>query len=169
MKITPIRWPASPPQRERQRAGGLAVEPLHVVDREHDRRVGRREQQQRAQADADRGRVGRGVAGGAADQRDLERLALRGRQLVQVIVGEIVGEVAEAREREPRLGLLGDAAQHAVAARLRVGQRRPPDGGLADAGLALDQQRARAVVEAVEQRARSGALLVSLDEGGDRS
>ena len=157
------------PQREGQRAGGLAVEPLHVVDREHDRRVGGREQQQRAQADADRGRVGRSVAGGAADQRDLERLALRGGQLVQVVVGKIVREVAEAREREPRLGLLGDDAQHAAAARLRVRQRRPPHRGLADAGLALDQQRARAVVEAVEQGARGGALLVALDEGGDRS
>ena len=69
---------------------------------------------------------------------------------MQVVVGEVVGEIAEAREREPRLGLLGDDAQDAAAARLRLGERRPPHGGLADAGLALDQQRARAVVKAVE-------------------
>ena len=65
------------PDGERQRPRGRGVEPLHVVDREHERARLGRAHEQRAEAGADRGGVGRLPGARAPDERDLERVALR--------------------------------------------------------------------------------------------
>ena len=77
---TPTAQTVEAPDGERQRPRGRGVEPLHVVDREHQRARLGGAHEQRAEAGADRGGIGRLAGARAPDERDLERVALRRRE-----------------------------------------------------------------------------------------
>ena len=125
-----------PPRGERDHLGALGVEPLHVVDRDQQPLV-RGEQRDAGQPDA--ARVRRRVAGVGAQQRDLERTPLRGREAVEVRGAE---QVAERDEREPALGARGARREHVHPDGARGVGARAPDGALADPRLARDDDRA---------------------------
>ena len=83
----------------------------------------------------------RGSAG--AQQRDVERRALRRWQRERGVRAHGLEQVAQGDERQVRLALDGGDGEHAVSARDGGGLRRSPDRGLADAGVALEEERGR--------------------------
>ena len=95
-----------PAQREGERARRRAVEPLHVIQREDQRRgLG----EQRRHRGADRAAVRRRSARALAQQRDVERVALG---LGQLGAGDRREQVRERRERELGFGLDRPAGEH---------------------------------------------------------
>ena len=91
---------------------------------------------------------------------------LRLRQLVEHLVDRAPDEVAEARERQPRLGLRGPCLEYAVAALARFLHGGEPERRLARSGLPLDHEPARASDKRVEESRRSRQLRVPPDHLG---
>jgi hypothetical protein len=114
------------------------IEPLHVVDRPNDGRLGRGGAKDRECAACDGDSIRRSLSS-RAQQRQVERLALRLGKGVEHRVGHAVEEVAEPEKREGPLGFRRPTDEHAVRALTRRVDRGAPDGGLADPGLALEQ------------------------------
>jgi hypothetical protein len=90
------RPPAQPPRRVRQHAQRGRIEPLRVVDGDHQRTVARELLQHRAQRHARRHRIGRAPRGArAAHERDLQRLALRRQQHRENRVRDVPEQIGE--------------------------------------------------------------------------
>ena len=139
------------PRDERERALGRAVEPLDVVDRQQRGRLLCQRPEHPEQAQSDRAlerllslRLG-------AQQRHLQRAPLRGGQTGEGGLGHVGEQIAERRVGQLRLALARPAAQHALPA--SGGGREPlvPEGRLADADLAFQEQRNRARVDRAEE------------------
>jgi hypothetical protein len=129
-----------PPADERERLGRGVIEPLGVVDDAEQRPFARDlgEQPEHREPDEEWARHGTGTQ----PERDLERLALRHGEEVEV-VDHLAAELMEARVGQLHLRLDRD---HPLDAR---GRRSLGDGlleqrGLADSGLAEDDQRSAA-------------------------
>ena len=67
-------------------------------------------------------------------------------------VDDVPDEVGQTDERQACLGLFAGATQHDVAAGCGVVDDRPVHGGLADTGIALDDESVGALGDAVEER-----------------
>ena len=93
-----------PPKRECQRAPGRRIEPLEVVDRDHDRIVLYHCSENAEERLADRTRIRQTVRSVVAKQSSIERAVLRRGQRRERIRREAAEEVGEAGEREPDLG-----------------------------------------------------------------
>jgi hypothetical protein len=158
------RLVAQAPQdvRERRRRG--RVQPLDVVDRQQ-HRAARRELPQRAQQrHAERAVVGRAARGLLAQQRDRERPPARRGQLVGDLVERVVEQVAQRRERQPRLGAGRRRREHAVAAGGRLRDAGAPQRRLADPGLALERDDAPRRPGRGQQRPDHLELVVPADQ-----
>ena len=126
------RLAGQPPGGERERLGRLHVEPRDVVDRDDDRAVGGDGAQQVQQPERDRAwlrRLGRTLG---AQQRDLQRRALRGRQRSQLALVDAGAQVTQRGERQPRLGAARPRHEHAHPALARVLDAGLPERRLAD-------------------------------------
>lgn len=148
-----------PPQSERQRIGRRRVEPLDVIDRDHDRTTfGQRRE---GAVHSHRKRTGvccRSVAVPVEQKRSLERPPPRSRELRQHLGGAGPEQVAERSVRESLLGLRGSSAEHAqrpFPCRLDPGQ---PERRLADAGVALEHDRGRSLAKKACRVAISSSL-----------
>jgi hypothetical protein len=150
-----------PAQREGERVRRRAIEPLLVVDREHDRRLAREDAQAGQQRAGDGAWARRLVAGARAQQRHVERAALRIGEKRQGPIRDRAHEIGQRCECELRLGLHGPAREQRDAAFRGSLEHLPPDRGLADAGLALEDERygsgGRELEEAVDRRQLLGA------------
>ncbi len=120
-----------------------AVEPADVVHGEHERPLRRQRADHAERGDTHRMLVGDGPGIGGAQQRDVERRALRRWQRERGVRAHGLEQVAQGDERQVRLALDGGDGEHAVSARDGCGLRRSPDRGLADAGVALEEERGR--------------------------
>jgi hypothetical protein len=140
-----------PPHRELQHAGRWRIQPLQVVDGDHQRPPGRHLQQDAADRRRQRARVTRRAVGGAAQQRHLQRLPLRCRQPRQKLLGNLRQQVGQRRQRQLGFALGGVAGQDGVAACSGALGGGLPQRGLADARAALQQQRRRAQRHTVEE------------------
>ena len=145
-----LRPQASPRERRAQRRGG--VEPLDIVHRD-ERAAGRQRSTRSAPRNRDRdgSLVGRRATGSLEQQRDSQRIGLRRRERVEQLVELVVEQVAEARERESRLGLGRPRLEDPVAALPGCVGARAPEGGLADAGVAVEDEPRRARSERDEE------------------
>ena len=142
------------PERVREDLDRRRVEPLDVVDGDQERPVLRQSVEERARAD--RHRLGRqGVTRPGPQERDLDRLPLRDRELGELRLGrgEEVGD-RRVPEQPLVLGRLGH--QYPPAPLDRALDDPPPQDGLADARLAHQRQQARTLAEGVEP-VRDGA------------
>ena len=110
------------PHGERERVLGGRIEPVDVIDREQDRLLRGEAAQQPEQAQADRALERLGALGLGAQQRDLERAALRRRQVRHGRLGHVGEQVAERGVGELRLALDRPAAQDPQP----VARRRTP-------------------------------------------
>lgn len=167
------RFDARPPCEQQPHSSGQAargeleparrspVEPLHVVDRDDERLTLRERREQGDERAADRALV---CTAAAPEQRRFERTLLWLRELVAAFVIGHSNEVGERGIRQHRLALSRLRAQHPVAAALSCGNALEPKRGLADARLALKQQRIRLVRFPGEEVVDRGELGVAADD-----
>ena len=132
---------AEPAQRELDYRGRRGVEPLEVVDRAHDLRLGGERAQERQESGAHDATLGR-PRGGGPQERGVETHPLGLGESREVLARHFGEQIREPREREAgfRFGRPRDQDS-----RLRPGalDRRLPQRRLADPRLADDGDRAR--------------------------
>ena len=129
----------------RERQDGLAgrVEPLHIVDRHQHRRLRRQAVDHRGERRRDDALIGRRPLAARPQQHPVDRDALHLGQLGQHRGVDVAEEVGHRRVGEHGLGLPDTRREHpesALACRRDTGQ---PQRGLADAGLAVDDEPGR--------------------------
>ena len=156
---------ADPSQRECERLRRRAVEPLLIVDRQHHRRRGGEQAQQRQHRHRDGARARRRAVRARAHQRDLERPPLRLGELRQNRVNDRLEKVGERRERQLRFGLHGPTRQHDQRAARGPLEDLPPHRGLADPHLALEDDRSGLVPEPIEEAVDRVELGAAADDG----
>ena len=128
------------PRHERHHRLARRVEPLHVVDPDHDRCVGGQRLDGRQQRRGHDVLIGFRSAAGLSQQHPVHGDALHFGKLLQrrgVDVGQQVGDRAVG---EHGLGLPRPRRQHTEALCARLLQGCQPQCGLPDARLALDQE-----------------------------
>jgi hypothetical protein len=161
----PDRHVVQPPDRELQNPGRRKVEPLRVVDRQHQgARRGKGHERT-----MERGRKGpairRGGGGLRPEQRHLEGGSLRRREGVERLVDDPVEEISEGREGEPRLGLGGPRRQCAIGEGSGLCQAVEPQSALADARFAPEDQGLRPGGDGIEERRDTGELGLPAEPG----
>ena len=135
-------------------AQARAVDPLEIVDRDHDR-GGNGEQAENAERrEPDGGRIEACVCGLAATKGVLERGALRSWQRGERRLVDRGEEVAENGERELDLRLGRARGEHLEAARRGFVDGRNPDRRFADAGCAREDEPTAARRSVGEEAAR---------------
>ena len=130
-------------QREHKRARRGRVEPLDVVDGEHDRRLCGERLQGCPNRHGERARVDRLFESIVHEQRHFERLPSRCRQGGQNLLEHALEEVTEHDVRERALGLGRARREDAETLLVRFFDRRTPKRGLPDPRLALEHERPR--------------------------
>ena len=116
----PDRFVPETPRGEGEHRGSWPVEPLHVVDGDHDRRRAREATERGQRGQRDGLLVGRLAALGHQED-DLERLLLRARQIRQQLrLG--AEQISECRIGEARLRLCRARHQRSQPRRLRAAQ-----------------------------------------------
>jgi hypothetical protein len=138
------------PEHELECVCGRGVEPLQVVDRDHD--GGARPELADEREERGRDHAPRGWAGGVgAEQRDVEPAPLRCGQRVERLRRQSRCEVGDTTEREARLRLGRPRDENGRAASPRALDGLTPDGRLADARFTDDRERScRSVEERVD-------------------
>jgi hypothetical protein len=159
----PDRLVRQPPERELDRSRRRRVEPLDVVDREHDLPGRGQLAEEREHRRSDQAPL-RGTVGLDAEQRDVERVALRARKGGQRLLGDRRHEVGEPGEREPRLRLCRARHEHRGAAPARPPNGLGPERRLADPRLADDRKRAGAAVAVDQERLDDRELGLPSDD-----
>ena len=133
-----VRQPA---ERESQRARRRCIEPLEVVDRDHEPVLG--EQVQGASnRHAERTRVDRATSRILDEECDLERPAPRGAQSGQDVVESVFEQIAETGVSECALRLGRPRREDAQPPPARGFDDLAPERRLADPGFALQRNRA---------------------------
>ena len=139
------------------------IDPLDIVDCEHERRAVGDGEQSRPERDGDRGLLRRCVARILAEKRDGERAALRRRQLVLDLREAVREQVAHCGERDLCLG--GDCGRREDASTFgsRTLDRCAPEGRLSHAGHAVDHEgRGSRRVEPTVDRSELGVAADDL-------
>ena len=146
---------AEPSERELERIPGVRVEPLHIVDGQHERHAGGQHAQRAHHCDRDGATIGWSALGLGQQKRNFKRAPLRMRQPLENAADHAAQKVPEGCERKPRLAFGRAGGEKAMAPRLRLAHRFAPDRGLPDSRLALDQQRGRKrLLEEAPQRGK---------------
>jgi hypothetical protein len=152
-----------PARAELDHACARAVEPLEVVDREHQRTSVRHLLDYRQRGGGYRAWIGGLGARVVAPQRAVERLALRVWQDARHLGVDLAEQVREGGVGESRLGRTGGAGEQLHAALVRKVGRHAQERGLADAGLALQHER-RGPLGHCAQEALDGAEFLCASE-----
>ena len=132
------------PEREPECVRGRGVEPLEIVDREHEPVVGQK-LQRAPHRDAERPLVDGSSFCVLDEQRHLERSALGRRQRRQRVVEDAVEQVAEADVRKRTLRFGWPRREHARPTAARLLDGGVPERRLPDPGLAFERDRERAI------------------------
>ena len=117
------------------------VEPLDVVDCDRDGPAPRQDLKRCEERRRNSPLVRWVPAGILEEERDLERAPLRRGKLGERLLANAGQEISDARECQDCLGLRGACQKHAKPASFRGLCCDAPNRGLADPGLALEQQR----------------------------
>ena len=136
-----------PAESEAERGRRGRIEPLEVVDGEHEAFLCER-LDRAADRDTERALVDRPPVGVLDEQRHFESAAPRRGQRRQHLVEDPVEKIAEARVGHRPLRLGGARNEYPQAAFACLIDRGPPQRRLADPGLALQRERHRAALPA---------------------
>jgi hypothetical protein len=151
------------PHGKRHNQGRGGIEPLDVVDGDHQWADLGERSERREHPEGDALLVRRAIALVVQPERHLDRVPLARSELLHSV--EVVSQqVAEGRVREGRLRLGGASREGPAAGVLRAGQRRLPDRRLTGSGLALDHECPGAVPGGFEEELHSLELLLSSHE-----
>ena len=150
-----------PADGELERAQRRAVEPLHVVDGHDDRALGGKGLEEAEEAHGRRPRV-RLPVGLGAQQRDVEGASLRRGQVVLQLGVRLCDEIGQRRVGERRLRLGGPRDEDAEPPPGGAGKRLAPDRRLADAGLAVEDERTAPFGDHVEKALDRGDVPQSV-------
>src|SRR6266581_3141169 len=132
---------SQPSRGVHERARRRRIEPLHVVDRDHDGSYLGERPQHVQEGDADGVRVGRRALVVVVEyERATERTLLGLGQRSERVLECGVEHVAQTGERERGLAFGGSRSQHAETLRLRFGGARLPERRLPDPRLAFEHQ-----------------------------
>jgi hypothetical protein len=93
-----------------------------------------------------------------------ERATLAGRQRSKRLVEYRIEQIADSREAERCFALGGQRLKHTEAVLLRFRNARPPERGLPDSCLALENERGRSVGDAGEEVPEDGKLGIPADD-----
>ena len=105
----------------------------------------------------------------ARQQGRVEGLAERGRHPREQRIRGVTEEIAERGVGQPGLRLRAATLQDAVAATRGLADAGQPERGLADPRGPLEHERARAGLDAIEERGDVMELVVASDDRGGRS
>ena len=150
---------------ERERTLGRLIQPLRVVERDDERTLGAERAQHAQQRARGRARIRRRHCL-PPQQRDLERLLLRCRQLAAHLVERAAEEIAKRGVGKLRLRLRRARLQHAIAPLVGRAHGLEPQGCLADAGLPFDRKRDGAVGHALDEPSDRIQLELASDHRG---
>jgi hypothetical protein len=149
---------AQPPQHEGHHPGRGPIQPLQIIDADHDWRVGGDRTQNLQRGKRHGQLIDGGLLGLPAQQRNLQGTPLRGRQLRKSRLEHALKQVDQPSKGQGRLGLGGAGGQHRERTSTGGLQRRLPHGGLADPRRPLHHHRAGAS----HDRVQHGGQLVEL-------
>jgi hypothetical protein len=120
-----------------------SVEPLDVVDRNNDGTVLRQEPERSEKRRRHGALIGRLRSGLCAQERNVERAPLRRRERVRDILVRCIEEIAQPGKGEVRLGFARGARENPITGRLRLADRVPPQGRLANSCFPCDYDSPR--------------------------
>ena len=140
----------------------MRVQPLEVVDRDHQRLTVGQSAQDVEQAERDRPQLGWRADRIGTQNGNLERPPLRARQGIELLASDLVEEVDERRKREPRVGAARPRAEHMRPGRTRRDDPGFPERGLAEPGPA-DQDERPGAIRAVKEVVQQSELRLSPD------
>jgi hypothetical protein len=150
-----------PPQHELEHRRRIRVQPLRVVHRDQQRALRAQPHQQRADRGGQRPRV-RAVPGGVgAQQRHLERAALRRRQPGVPLPLDRLEQVRQSGQGEFGFRFGRPAGQHPESAGVRPPDDLTPYRGLAGAGFPEHPQHAEPLANFLEKRISAGQFIFS--------
>jgi hypothetical protein len=149
------------PQREPEHPRRRGVHPLQVIDGDKDR-AALGEQPEHGQERHRHGAlVGRSAGWLPPQCGECERSLLRPGQLRQRLVDHGVQQIAQGGVGQPGLRRARPARQHDVFTPGCGADALQPDRGLADAGVAFDQQSCRAGRRGSQEPSDGGELLLA--------
>jgi hypothetical protein len=151
---------AHPPQGKRQHARRGRIEPLEVVDSEHERGLRSQNVQRAPDGHAECARI-RAIGGILDEERHFERAAPRRRQRRQHTLERVLEEVAEAGVGKASLHLRRLRQENPESPRARGVDARTPERRLPDPRLALEQECRRSRGGPVEDGVQGAELPVS--------
>ena len=134
--------PGEPPRRERHHVHARWVDPLQVIDRQQQRPAVGEVFDDRKECRGHGALIGGGVVV-RPHQHLIDRQALGFGQVSPSGCGHPVQQIGQGRVGQHGFGRCGARRQHPEALLLRQVQGFQPEGGLADAWFALDQQSRR--------------------------
>jgi len=153
-----------PPQAERQGLRRGRVEPLDVVDGDHDRSPLAQKLQHVAHRHGNRAAIDGVIWGLLSEQRDLERAPPRRRQRRQHAVEDVLEQVAEPHVSETALRLRRTRRNHAHPLRPCVLHACFPQRRLPDPRLALEHERSEPSVDLTDESVERGEFLLPADD-----
>jgi hypothetical protein len=130
---------------EGERGGARRVEPLDVVDGDEQRTLPNERAQRREERDCDRAPVGRWPASVLEQERDCQRPSLHRRQTGDDIM-RLGEQIREHGERQPPFGFGRPRKEYVELALTRRRDCSVPHSRLADARVAVQQERRSSVV-----------------------
>ncbi len=166
------------PHREKQGNGQLVeptrsegkggrrwrVDPLRIIDRDHDWPARGERSQHGQRRDADCTPIGPTQPGIVDKECCLERLSLRGRQLRRNVCEPRPEQVAKDGMSQLRLGLGRSRRENGVSGSLGCFHPGHPERGLADSRLSLKDDGAGKAAACGETLVEDGDLLVAADQ-----
>ena len=147
-------------QGEGKGGRGGRIEPLHVIDCEHDRLVLAEPLEHIANSEPHGTAVDRSSRGIVSKHRDPERAPARRRQSRQHLIEDVIEKVSEPDVDEGLLGLGRTRRDNPDPPGAGEAHALEPERRLADSRFTLKDHRRRSVRHTAEERGHTGALLV---------
>jgi hypothetical protein len=151
-------------KRERERARRRGVEPLDVVDGDHERCAIAEHLEDVANRDGERALVDAITLRVGSQHHDLEGTPSRWCERRQRVVECVLEQVAEPYVSEGPLRLSGARRQNAQALRARVLDAGMPEGRLPDSRIAVEHEHPCAVLDLIDEPADGGELCLPADD-----
>jgi hypothetical protein len=157
---------ADPTERERERARRRRVEPLDVVDGDHERLAVAEQLEDVANRDGERPLIHGIALRVASEHHDLEGTPSRWRERRQDVVECFLEQIAEPYVSERLLRLSGARRQNAQALRARVFDPGKPERRLPDPRIAVEHEHRGAVPGSFDEPLDGGELSLPADDLG---